>query len=33
MLNFIETSGEPHKGGTGDPQLVVLAGANVLSTG
>lgn len=29
----METSGERQKGGTGDPQPVVLAGADVLSAG
>lgn len=33
MLNFIETFGDPLKGGTGDPQAVVLAGADVLVAG
>lgn len=33
MLNFIETSGGPHKGGSGDPPVVVLAGTDVLSAG
>lgn len=27
MLNFIESSGEPHKGGTDDPQPVMLGQA------
>ena len=33
MLNFIETPREPHKLGIGDPQAVVLAGADVLLAG
>ena len=33
MLNFIAASRERHKLGIGDPQAVVLAGADVLLAG